>query len=397
MRKNIPGLDGLRALSVFLVLVHHCYHSIPGIDRLPNLAYYIVGNGHLGVTFFLVLSGFLITYLLSNEYRTTARVRLGAFYYRRALRILPAFVCYLLTVLVLSKTGVLEVSSKSLLVAATSTWNYRHLFWGDFPVNQCWWYLGHLWSLALENQFYLFWPVIFFLVGPRWAGWGAAAAFLLFPLIRITHYYCNPSLRGSLGMMLHTAADSIMCGCLLGLVYDSSAFRPIRKIASSSWVFWCCVTFLGLLAPVLTWRFHGAFAITVGLSLESLAIAAMIIWVIHHHATTLVGRYLTWKPVEYLGRISYSVYLWQPLILAPPILEKNSLVHLFPINLAAVFILAEASYRLVEKPMNQFRFRLQSESASPGETSVLVVSNPHPTKDLFATSQSRPYCKDVTQ
>lgn len=148
--RHIPSLDGLRALSILLVIVLHTLlrHSLYKFIPFPLR---LLGNGALGVFIFFVISGYLITTLLLREQQATSAISLRSFYLRRAFRILPPLYAYLLFLAILGVTGHLPgMNLRELLTALTLTRNYAH--------NVGLWAMEHLWSLCIEEQFYLLWP-----------------------------------------------------------------------------------------------------------------------------------------------------------------------------------------------------------------------------------------------
>ncbi len=133
---------------------------------------------------FFVLSGFLITRLLLEEFDATGTISIRGFYGRRIARIFPAAYFYILTLMVLAGFGLLKVGWQPLAVAATYTWNYTAL--GASTAGAV---LGHFWTLSLEEQFYLVWPAFLLFAGPRWARRIAVVCVLAFPLMRVGSYY----------------------------------------------------------------------------------------------------------------------------------------------------------------------------------------------------------------
>jgi peptidoglycan/LPS O-acetylase OafA/YrhL len=159
---HLPSLDGLRAISISLVLIGHL-DGTRNVGHLPVI--YIFGNlAHFGVTVFFVISGFLITSLLIKEDEQTGTVSLKGFYLRRSLRIFPAAFVDIALVTLLTAASAISVSRTDLVCAATYTVNYL--------VHSSW-YIGHLWSLSVEEQFYLYWAFAFATLSPRRAGWFA--------------------------------------------------------------------------------------------------------------------------------------------------------------------------------------------------------------------------------
>jgi peptidoglycan/LPS O-acetylase OafA/YrhL len=338
---RIPSLDGLRALSIGLVLLSHLLGTAHFIE-IPELYRWQLGN--LGVRVFFVISGFLITTLLLEEVDRTGTLSLVQFYIRRVFRIFPAFYVLCLTLAVLSVTGLVVLRPGDLLSAVTYTTNYHH----DRS-----WYLGHLWSLAVEEQFYLLWPAILLFAGVRRGLVVAAAAVLLAPPLRLVLGFW-PALRPGIGETFQTVADALATGCLLaGLRPRLWEWAPYRRFLESRWL-WLAAVGVAVAArnpsTKLDWL--------VGQTVMNVGIALIIDRVIRVPGDPF-GRLLNSRPLVYVGTLSYSLYLWQQLFLHR---RGSSVVHGFPLNLVLVFAAAVASYTLVEQPFLRLRARLARRS-----------------------------------
>ncbi len=360
---RIPSLDGLRAISIFLVLVAHARPStgVALAIRRPLTA--IPGNGSLGVSIFFVISGFLITRMLLSQQKLTA---LPAFYFRRTFRILPASFVFLFVLYVLRKAGWIHLPNHDLLGAALFVWNYM-------PASGAWW-VGHTWSLSIEEQFYLLWPLLLLGLGQRKNRWIAAAFIGLAPILRIVSYFLLPPhhfLRQRIPIMLHTRIDTIMFGCAAALSYELPAFQHLMQRLFRANFHWACIAFLFVISPCLSYfsefqdlnhSWINPYLTLAGYSLEGACIVVFMIWTVQH-PNSIIGRLLNTPALIHLGVISYSVYLWQQLFLTPddphpyargmlPLLQR------FPINLLCVFLAAEISYHVVEKTGLRLRDRL---------------------------------------
>jgi len=344
---HLPSLDGLRALSIALVLLGH----LSGTHGFLRLTLGVGDYAHLGVVVFFVISGFLITRLMLSERAKSGYVSLKLFYARRALRLLPAAFAFITCVSLLWAAGILHLQARDIWHACTYTVNFE-------PARS--WQLGHLWSLSVEEQFYLIWPCTFVLLGPRRAGWAAAAAVLLGPVARSGAWLF---LRGTPYYnleMFPVVADSIAMGCLLAMAggwleqrsWYLKLFRPVYSA--------------GLLALILLMnRFMGYTIISVfGSSVINASLAVLI-----HRSVCYprdrVGRVLNWRPVAFVGVLSYSLYLWQQLFL-----NRYSLtwINRFPQNLGLGVVAALASYFLLEKPLLNLRRRLRTQQTPDSKT-----------------------------
>ena len=209
MNDRIPSLDGLRALSICCVLFAHLCGTR---GFLPVASTRFTGDlGNLGVRIFFVISGFLITGLLLKEHRGGG-ISLKRFYLRRTLRIFPAAFLFIGVAACL-----FPLRSGDLAHALTYTSNYH-------PVHA--WTMGHLWSLSVEEQFYLLWPAVVLLLAPVGAKWAALAAVVAAPLLRTVAYFHLGMSNEAVGEQFQFAMDAIAAGCLLALLRDRLAQIP---------------------------------------------------------------------------------------------------------------------------------------------------------------------------
>ncbi|RXH58423.1 acyltransferase family protein [Granulicella sibirica] len=349
--RSIPSLDGLRALSVLAVILGHSRAAL--LDRIPfNAAF---RDGSKGVAVFFVISGFLITHLLLKELRRDETINLKRFYLRRTFRIFPPFYVFLIIVAVLGLLHEIQVTRTMLLIAATYTWNYARI-----PET---WTLGHCWSLTLEEQFYLLWPLCMAKFKLRTNLGIAAAVILLSPLSRLITYYAWPSMRERIDMMLHTHLDTIMTGCLLALMLELKIWQRVTKLALSPIAPTVAIAFLFTVDIWAKQRLRGMYLLSVGISLENLAIATILLYVVFRHESPL-GKFLNLKPIKHFGMISYSIYLYQQLFTGP-------YTRQFPLNMLFIVAAAELSYLLVEKPSFRIRDLVQNRIFSIGKSKPL--------------------------
>lgn len=311
--KRIPSFDGVRGIAILMVLAGHTAANYQPLSSAAHRWLGAFANASFGVRLFFVLSGYLITSLLLEERIRTGKINLLAFYRRRAARILPAFYVFLAGVVVLQACRhPLGLTPSALLAAATHTWNYAFL-WVTVPPAGAW-TLGHLWTLALEQQFYLFWPGVLIWLGTRRAGWCALALIVWCPLARVATYFLIPSERGYIGMMLHTAIDSLMMGCLAAILLQNERARagllrhgPAGALAAAVWAL--------IFSPWISESVHG-FPVVAGFTLDAMAAAWIIAW-LHHRAPPAADGFLGRGLLAWLGTVSYSLYLWQQIFLNP--------------------------------------------------------------------------------
>lgn len=354
---RIPSLDGIRAVAVLLVVFHH----LLGTDGFPvsrqGVGAFDLGN--LGVRIFFVLSGFLITGLLLREAERDGSISLRHFYFRRSLRIFPAFYAFL-GFLWIANGWLVTLAPGDFLRPATFTENY----------NLCCRtaYTTHTWSLAVEEQFYLLWPAVIALAGTRRAMVAALAFVLAAPLIRTGMWYLAPELRWGLPTRFETVGDALAAGCLLAGWRDRLyANRLYRGLLESRWMALVPLAVLAI-AGLDRPRINGL----AGITLMNVGIAISIDWCVRHPAGR-IGRLLNWTPVVYVGVASYSLYLWQS-----PFLNRYSghAAAAFPLNLALVAVAALLSYHFVERPALALRQRLEQRWAGrrPRPSAALAAS-----------------------
>jgi peptidoglycan/LPS O-acetylase OafA/YrhL len=337
---RIPSLDGLRAISIGLVIVAHAAFSAGFVANK-----WLEVFAGLGVRMFFVISGYLITHLLLSEIRVSGKVDLPRFYFRRTLRIFLPYYFFLVVVLILAGLHWVRLSSGDVWHAATYTVNYY---------SQRSWYIGHAWSLSVEEQFYLLWPALLLLAGTRRGMWAAVIFTILAPIIRVGYHQYIPSLgRYEIGYRFETAADAIGIGCLLagsgswlqGNSYYQKAIRSHAIILAP-----IIVLCAGALNP------ESRRYLLMGNSIQNLGIAVCIAWCVTNFSTS-IGRLLNWRPMAFVGQMSYSLYLWQQLFLAP---HSSVFVSRFPINLLLVVVASISAHYLVERPSFKLRHRLEN-------------------------------------
>jgi peptidoglycan/LPS O-acetylase OafA/YrhL len=342
---RIPSLDGVRALAIGLVLAAH----LTGTRHSPDLTWMrTFGDvGNLGVRIFFVLSGFLTTTLLAREFERTGRISPLGFLRRRAFRIIPAFAVYVGTIAVSAASGAVAVDAGDLFSALTFTTN--------FDAHRSW-YVGHLWSLSVELQFYVCWPVLLALVGWSRVFWVTGAALAVAPVARVMIHVFVPEWRWSIGESCLTVVDALATGSLIAALRARGCEGPryLRLLRSRAVAaIPVALILLNMALPYVS------FSYPVGQTLLNVLIAVAL------HRVMLVpdsvaGRILNSGPVASIGALSYSLYLWQQ-----PFLNRRSdlLIAAFPVNIALAIVAAMLSYRLVEQPALRVRQRMEGNTA----------------------------------
>jgi peptidoglycan/LPS O-acetylase OafA/YrhL len=343
---KIPSLDGLRAVSIFAVLLSHFFIRSSRGGALRNIWLAFAENGRVGVSVFFIISGFLITTLLMREQNRFDRVSLPAFFRRRAFRILPAFFFYVCIVAVLNSLGIIFVPYRDFWHAITFTTDYE-----KHPA----WYLGHIWSLSVEEQFYLVWPILFVYCGRKTLAWFAALVIVVEPLIRVINFLVFPASKMDIKYMAHDRADLLMFGCLAALLFEDSRFQEGMKKAYRWKLPLICAVFLVIISPLIEIKGHETYLIVVAFSLQGGAITLIMMYLIDH-CDGVVGKVFNSRVVMHVGVLSYSLYLWQELFLGAHAYSVGRRV----LGLICAVLLAETSFYFVEQPMLRVRRRFET-------------------------------------
>jgi peptidoglycan/LPS O-acetylase OafA/YrhL len=338
--QRIPSLDGLRAISITLVILSH-------LVKWKHISIGVLGSyGELGVHVFFVLSGYLITNLLLREYERSSTISLRDFYIRRAFRIFPAAFMFLAVVVVLywQQMRWYHVAAAVFYVANMDVWR---------P-----WIFGHLWSLSIEEQFYLLWPFAL----KKWQRHKTAillCVFMATPVFRAALYAFKVH-NGLLGS-LPVYADQLAIGCLLAI------FAP-RIPRIRTWL-----AFAMLIATIFIPWFpatspaRSLFLLFILRPLLNVSLAGLVL-----HVIQVPYRALNWAPVAWLGRISYSLYLWQELFCS------NAALHQGYLPVLPALACACLSYYCAEQPMLRLRERLgeRSATARTARSGIRSAANP---------------------
>jgi len=342
---RLASLDGLRAIAIGLVIAGHSAEAYGLRDHPWWLSPAV--NSSFGVRLFFVLSGFLITRLLMREEEVCGSISLKAFYMRRSLRIFPAFYLFLATIGILVAFGVIDATWQQFLGAGTYTWNYLYAWYNSGPAEGAW-FLGHLWTLSLEEQFYLFWPILIVFAGWRAARFSALLLPLMLPVLRIAWYYRFPEQRGLLGMMFHTAIDSILVGCLFAL-YE----KPLSALTRGRDSILYAALAIPLLISPISATFFRPYYVTIGFGLDAACAGFLIL---HAVRGGVFAYILSVAPLRLVGTWSYSLYLWQQLFLTT---YNTTWSGRLPTSLICLTACAVASHYIVEKPILRLKRRFE--------------------------------------
>lgn len=319
-----PSLDGLRGIAVLLVIIYHC-NWIPG--------------GYIGVDVFFALSGYLITSLLHEEYRAAGKIDFRRFYLRRALRLLPALIGLILGSLLLRHRYHLSdlFSNTGLLAALFYVGNWVMAFQaGNLGA------IGHTWSLAIEEQYYLLWPLALqfglqrFSLSRVRSGIAVLYGLSVFACLWIGLH----STEQRVYFASDTRAHAILLGSLLGL-------DPRR------WPAWLgLIGAMGLGALSLFAHRHDA-SLLPALVLAPVFSVMLLSALTRSESRSVLQPILSFRPLVAIGKVSYGLYLWHlPLL----VVFRNHFGNVRTLAMAGVCTLA--SYYLIEQPFLQLKKRI---------------------------------------
>ena len=359
--KYLPSIDSLRALAVLAVIIYHV-----DVNYLPG--------GFLGVDLFFVLSGYLISSLIIKEFRKTGTVNLYNFYIRRARRLLPA-VYFMITVGLVVMVLFNEVLLRKSHLDAIFGYIYSSNWWYIFHKLDYFDSFGaqspfkHLWSLAIEEQFYMIFPLLFLLVNRKKKSKDGTyklnknflyvvlglilvsliAHILLFDINNISRIYFGTDTR----------AFSLLVGVVGAILYPMERLHSkVTPQQNMIYSILSLVSIAGLITVMIytseynTWLYRGGFLLV--------AILGLIVIISSGKQHTLMSRLLSFKPIVFIGKISYSLYLWHfpVLVLTTPVSEIGNPNIIFVIlRVILTFILATASYVFVETPIRKLGFK----------------------------------------
>jgi len=348
--KHITALDGWRGVAILMVLCSHGF-------RLEHFLPFDLGNS--GVVFFMILSGYLITTRLLTTYRSPHGIAFARFYVRRAFRILPPVFLYLAVLVSLNFVAHSIRTSRIEILASLFFWrNYVLL---PHTGKLTGWFTGHFWSLAVEEHFYLMWPLIMHFGGRKrtfrialtgaaacafWRWFGLAYGIREGYLLDHVLYYFRTDTR----------IDTLLIGCAIALALSRTGWESIARRYLPVEASAILLGFLGVML-VLTGQWFSGLK-------EELIVAALLVITLVHPGNGM-ARLLSWRPLRAVGILSYSLYIWQQLLLTP---EDAGWWTRFPANLLLVFAAAAGSYYLIERPAVALGVRLTRSRAASAES-----------------------------
>lgn len=351
-RTQLRSIDGWRAVSALMVIFAH------GVSRDSPLWLARPMTLH-ALGFFFALSGFLITHRLLEEKEKTGSIDLAGFYLRRGFRIVPALANYLVVMFALGAVGVMTPMPWSEFVSSLFFFeNYVPPFEGRTP------YTFHLWSLAVQEHFYLLWPVLFLALGSerlrKWIPW-AAAAFVVWRAVDWNLNLVFPDAHPIFNRhRTDRVFDALLYGSYLAFALRNERIKAFltRTLTPTVWV--------GLMGVYLLSGYaHGATIETLTFWLAPLLIAATVL-----RPNDFQARFFEWKPFKFLAKISFGLYLYQQILMVGAF-RPPELLQTFPLNFVLLIGIAWATNRFIETPTARVGSRiakaLQSRRlANPG-------------------------------
>jgi peptidoglycan/LPS O-acetylase OafA/YrhL len=345
----LPTLDGWRAVAILLVI--GCHDRLRQVEGV-KLLWFKEEAGVFGVDLFFVLSGLLICSRLLQEERLRGRIDFKGFYIRRICRIQPAALVYLAAIGLLIAAGAISRTNNGVLSALLLTRNYvPAISTGDA------WYTAHFWSLAIEEHYYLLVPALVGLVRRR------RATMLLAILVVLEALHTLVGSRAIHELQSDLEGIPIIVGALVAVLLTREEF--LRGCVRFLEPWWVLPLMLGIWVRQ---GFHSSrFDYPIFIASLALAIVSTML-----HPERLWGRLLETRVLKYIGRISYSLYLWQELFF--PYIDQVRPLNRNPeltaiqhswMRYLALPVVAALSYHLIERPLIKAGHRL-AKPATPG-------------------------------
>lgn len=352
---RLPSLDGWRALSILMVLGKHVTY-VRGFPFAWTPAFNFFFDGNLGVRFFFTISGFLITWLMVLEREKNGSVNVREFYIRRCLRILPIYFVYLLVLALLDFSGLAKESSAAWLGNLTFTRNSFGAVTGGDSLS------AHLWSLSVEEQFYLAWPVLFIILGNRKNDRSLLGLLLLAILAwpagdGVMSFYSSAALRSFFSWTSLQYFSCLAFGCAGAILFARHREALGNFFKRFALPVACLGVFL-VLIPYYLALFPGNPIARMHLQPDLQALGFLLL-LLHSLVAPQWAFYraLNWKWIRHIGIWSYSLYIWQQLFWRPP--PFGWLEHYWWMGLwiPPLFAVTLLSYYGLERPFFKLRSR----------------------------------------
>jgi peptidoglycan/LPS O-acetylase OafA/YrhL len=347
---RLPSLDGWRALSITLVIGAHCRYS-DGFPSAWDRLFEWLFDGDLGVRCFFVISGFLITWLLLREHQLSGEISLRDFYMRRVLRIVPVYFAFVFVLWLLTQFTHFRQHATTWVGNLTFTTDFLE---GEFTS-------AHLWSLAVEEQFYVIWPISLVMIlrnrrPVRLALMCLGAPLAIAPVFRVLSYVSTHGNRAVPAWLFpphsfFNYVDSIALGCTGAILFatSSSWLKHIEQRRS----LWSTLALFFVLGPYALQKLQlaGKLNVPFGPGLQAVGLTILIMQSIAS-PRAWAFRGLNVAPVCWLGVLSYSLYIWQQIFCsgAAAFGVAHKVFLTFPLWVLAALLVATVSYYGFERP-----------------------------------------------
>ncbi|MCH8651102.1 acyltransferase family protein [Staphylococcus lugdunensis] len=351
--RYMPGLDGLRAIAVLGIIIYHLN---------PQW----LSGGFLGVDTFFVISGYLITSLLIIEYYRTGTIDLRAFWIRRIKRLIPAvyfMVSAVLVFILLFKPDLIIEIKKDAIASFLYVSNWWYIsqnvdYFNQFAIAP----LKHLWSLAIEEQFYVFYPIVVFFLFKRFKPQKITLILWIVSLLSLVTMAIIFGVTGDSSRVYFgtdTRLQTLLLGCILAFVWNPFGLKKTKYKMSYLGInlsgiiaFILLVSFFFIISDQDKWIYQGGFYLISAMTLFIIASAV--------HPSSILAKLLSFKLFTYIGKRSYSLYLWH----FPIIVLMNSYyvqgqipAYVYIIEVILMFVMAEFSYQFIENPIRKKGFK----------------------------------------
>ncbi len=349
----LPTLDGWRAFAIVAVIFSHAMLPQWILERTPHWFLTVKsGGGEKGVQLFFAISGFLITSRLIEEWNCFGRISLKRFYIRRVFRILPPAMTYLVVIAILGLAGVITIQ--------WPYWISSACFYRDYMILKGSVFEAHYWTLSVEEQFYLVWPALLVLFAVARSRYTASFLILIIWIWRWIAYHHVWGM--TMGRADWTRADFCFDGLLLGCLYALCLESPKVKQWATKYI---SVGVVAICILIILGTGGGTYT-PGGRTIQSVLMPFLIVATILNPQTWL-GRLLELPALRWLGRLSYSLYIWQQLF------TVRQFSPWYSLQLLPLFGVAILSFYCIEKPMIRLGYRL-APPPSLGHRDLAVAS-----------------------
>ncbi|MEK6397815.1 MAG: acyltransferase [Terriglobus sp.] len=352
----LPTLDGWRALAILCVMVAHGQVFLPW----PVVRHIFDMAGQRGVELFFALSGLLISGLLLREEERTGGISLRGFYLRRLFRIQPAAFTYLFFIAVASIVGFVPQFWSGIFGAVFMVRN----FWPK-NIGPGYWFTSHFWTLSVEEHFYLFLPA-FLVVFRRRRLLLLISMFVLQAvwIVQVMHHPVLQQFGQNYPLRTDIRFGPILLGCVAAFLLNLPQWKERAVQLLPPWVavMYCAIVF---------WRLETHHSTYDGILLSTVYPLLLVSTLLHPQS--FLGRFLEWSPLRFVGRISFSLYLWQQFFFiwdSPP-LPGQFRSH-WAVCGVLTFVCATVSYYWVEQPMMRLGHRVGARYRRPARMEATV-------------------------